>query len=159
MAEPGNCTPQGRQAWIAALGQPRAAATLDPVALRFVRYLRLIAIHRCARRDPVPELVAQTGCIALAVKALQLAEALGWSWPEPIQLRRFCCGVLSHDEVTIGALVEATRSHDRAHFAAQIAGLVRPERIEHLWQASLELVACEAARACGNHGGGVPRIA
>lgn len=133
--------------WIERLKQARALDTLHPVAARYIHALRLIAIHARAGRDPTAELALRLGSMAVAVKALQLTDSLGACWPEPIQLRRFCCRALSHDEATIAALLEAAWRNRHDAFERQLAGLLRPERAERLWGDCVELVACEAAQA------------
>lgn len=147
MAE-GDIRKSGRAAdWVERLSLARATESLHPVAARFIHALRLIAIHSRAGRDPTAELVLRLGSMAVAVKALQLTDSLGACWPEPIQLRRFCCGALSHDEATIAALVEAAWRNRQDRFEFQLDGLLRPEQSQRLWVDCVELVASESARA------------
>lgn len=137
----------GTAHWIERLKQPRAMETLHPVAARFIHALRLIAIHARAGRDPTAELALRLGSMAVAVKALQLVDSIGASWPEPLQLRRFCCRVLSHDEATIAALLEAAWHNRQEQFELQLDGLLGPARCQRLWADCVELIACEAAQA------------
>lgn len=147
MAGRDNGGASGTGAWLAQLRCPRRITAIEPVAARFIYSLRLIAVHERARRDPVAELACRLGSVAVAVKALQLAEGLCRSWPEPISVRRFCCQVLSHDEATIAAMIEAAWHNRREAFFAQLEGLVRRDRIERLWRESVELAAGEMAQA------------
>jgi hypothetical protein len=128
---------------IADLAVPPRIDTLGPVAGRFVHALRLIALHERVGRDPVPELSVRLGGVELAAKALILSHAIAASWPENIHVSRFCCRLLSHDEATIGAFVDAAARCDRSGFEAALAGLVRPERMHRLWEGAMALVAAE----------------
>jgi hypothetical protein len=128
---------------IAALAAPPRIEALGPIAGRFIHALRLIALHERLGRDPVPELAVRLGSVAVAAKALILTHAVSASWPENIHVSRFCCQLLSHDEMTIGAMVDAAAHGDRIGFEAVIAGLIRAERMHRLWDGALALVAAE----------------
>ncbi len=116
---------------------------LGPVATRFVYSLRLIALHDRARRDPLPELAAKLGSVETAAKAFALAQSISGAWPDNIHVSRFCCDLLTHDEATIGALVDAVCERDRPVFQNTVSGLIRPNRIERLWDATFDLVVTE----------------
>jgi hypothetical protein len=135
------------RATIARLAQPPRAADLHPIAARFVYALRLIALHERARRDPVPELAARLGNVEIAAKSLTLAQAVQDCWPENVHISPFCCGLLSHDEATLGALVGSAAMRDRPGFERAIEGLVRRERVDRLWDPVLGLVAAELRAA------------
>lgn len=122
---------------------PPRVERLGPIAGRFIHALRLIAVHDRVGRDPVPELAARLGSVEVAAKALILAQAVAASWPENIAVSRFCCRLLSHDEATIGAVVDAAAAGDRRGFEAALDGLIRPERAHRLWEASLALADAE----------------
>ncbi len=128
---------------IAALAVPPRIERLGPVARRFVHALRVIAVHDRIGRDPVPELAGQLGSVDVAAKALILAQAIAATWPENIAVSRFCCRILSHDEATIGAFVDAAAMGDRRGFEAALAGLIRQDRAHRLWEASLSLAGAE----------------
>lgn len=128
---------------IAQMAEPPRMGKIGPIAARFLYSLRLIALHDRARRDPLPELAARLGSVEAAAKAFDLAQAISGSWPENIHVSRFCCDLLTHDEATIGALVDAVCERDRPGFESGIAGLIRPDRIERLWDAALDLVVVE----------------
>lgn len=128
---------------IAALARPPRVEALGPVGGRFTHALRLIALHERMGRDPVPELAVRLGSVDVAAKALMLAQVIAASWPENIHISRFCCRLLSHDEATIGAFVDAAAAGDRMGFEDALAGLVRPERMPRLWEGALALSAAE----------------
>ena len=94
-------------------------------------------------RDPVPELATRLGSVDVAARALILAQAIAATWPENIAVSRFCCRLMSHDEATIGAFVDAAAAGNRRGFEAAIDGLVQPERAHRLWEAALALAAAE----------------
>ncbi len=135
-----NATARGT---IAALALPPQTNALGPIGGRFVHALRLIALHERMARDPVPELAVRMGSVMVAAKALMLAQAICASWPETITVSRFCCDLLSHDEATIGAFVDAAAAGKRAGFDAALTGLIRADRMHHLWEGALALAAAE----------------
>lgn len=128
---------------VAALAASPRVETLGPIGARFVHALRLIALHERLGRDPVPELAVRLGSVEVAAKSLILAQTIAACWPENIHVSRFCCRLLSHDEVTIGELVDAAAGRDRHAFEEALGGLVRPERWHRLWDGALALVAAE----------------
>jgi hypothetical protein len=132
---------------IAALAAPPRIEALGPIGGRFVHALRLIALHERLGRDPVPELAARLGSVDVAAKALMLAQAISASWPENIHASRFCCGLLSHDEATIGAFVDAAAKANRTAFEEALAGLIRADRMPRLWEGALALTAAELRAA------------
>lgn len=125
------------------LAHPRRIDSLGPLAARFSYAIRLIALHERVGRDPVPELAARLGSVEVAAKALALSQAIASTWPENIHVSRFCCCHLTHDEATIGAMLEASAGRNRDEFGAQLEGLVRPDRITRLWEAAQDLVLAE----------------
>lgn len=132
------------RAVVTRLAEPQPVRALHPVAGRFVYALRLVALHERARTDPVPELTQRLGQITIAIKTLQLLESVSQAWPERVSVRRFCCGCLSHDELTLGRMVEAAWRGDEVEFGKQLHGLVRPDRIERIWFHAVDLVMAEA---------------
>lgn len=125
---------------------PRIAAS-HPIAARIVYALRLIALYDREGGDPVPELATRMGSVESAAKALFLGQAIKACWPEDIHISRFCCGLMTHDEATIAAMVSGAVMRDRSAFEGAIGGLVRPDRFHRLWDAVLALVAAEARAA------------
>ena len=117
--------------------------SLGPIAARFIHSLRLIALHERARRDPVPELTARLGSVEIAAKALALSQAITATWPENIHVSRFCCPRLTHDEATIGTVIDCAVARNRIGFEQQLQGLVRPEREGRIWDAVFALVVAE----------------
>lgn len=136
-------SPPSAAQWIARLQQTPHITDNGPFAGRFVHALRLIALHERMGRDPVPELAVRLGSVEVAAKALILAQAIAASWPENVHVSRFCCRLLSHDEATIGAFVDAAAMGDRRGFEAALAGLIRPDRMHRLWDGALALVGAE----------------
>lgn len=128
---------------VAALAAPPRVERLGPIAERFIHALRLIAVHERVGRDPVPELAARLGSVEVAAKALILAQAIAAAWPENIVVSRFCCRLLSHDEATIGAFVDAAAAGNRRGFEAALDGLVRADRAHRLWESALALADAE----------------
>lgn len=135
------------RATIANLVQPARLADSHPIAARFLYSLRLVALHDRAGCDPVPELAARLGSVETTAKTLALSQTIAATWPEKIHVSRFCCSLLTHDEATIGALIESASARDRTTFDATIVGLIRPDRIHRLWEATQELVMAEL-RTC-----------
>lgn len=132
---------------ISALARPPRVEALGPIGGRFVHALRLIALHERIGRDPVPELAVRMGGVEVAAKSLHLAQAIAASWPENINISRFCCCLLSHDEATIGAFVDAAATGDRVCFEGALNGLIRADRMHRLWGGALALVAAEMRAA------------
>ncbi|WP_231889683.1 DNA-directed RNA polymerase subunit beta' [Erythrobacter neustonensis] len=116
---------------------------MGPVGARFIHTLRLVALHERLGRDPVPELATRLGSVDVAAKALVLVQDIAAHWPENIAVSRFCCRLLSHDEATIGAIVDAAAQGDRRAFEAALDGFIRPERAHRLWDSALALAAAE----------------
>lgn len=129
---------------IASLARVPTIEDLSPLGARFVYSLRLIALHDRAKRDPIPELAVKLGSVEVAARSLALAQAVSQCWPEAITVSRFCCRLLSHDEITIGRLVDNAARCERQGFEDAISGLIRPDRHHRLWDAALSLVAAEA---------------
>lgn len=137
-------TPANASSIVRELAEPPRVTVLGPIAARFISSLRLIALHERVKRDPVPELATRLGGVDVAARSLVLSQAVAASWPENVHVSRFCCQLLTHDEATIGALIDNASSRNRKGFEAQLDGLVRPDRVHRLWEAVLGLVAAEA---------------
>lgn len=128
---------------VAMLAAPPRIERLGPIGGRFLHALRLIALHERLGRDPIPELATRLGSVEVAAKALILAHAISASWPENIHVSRFCCRLLSHDEATIGAFIDAAAGSDRAAFEQALVGLIRTDRLPSLWEGALALADAE----------------
>jgi hypothetical protein len=131
------------KATIAKLAQAPRIERLGPIAARFVYSLRLVALHDRARRDPVPELATRLASVEVAARSLALAQAIKQVWPENIHVSRFCCCAMTHDEATVGAMIDAVTQRDRHAFDAAVTGLIRHDRGEMLHEAAQELVLAE----------------
>lgn len=136
-----------RQAIIECLAEPPHIASLSAIGARFIYSQRLIALHQRAGCDPVPELAVRMGSVETAAKALALTQAITACWPENIHVARFCCELMTHDEMTIGTMIDCAARVDRLGFESSISGLVRPDRAERLWEPVLALVAADARGA------------
>ncbi|WP_394730578.1 DNA-directed RNA polymerase subunit beta' [Altererythrobacter sp. GH1-8] len=135
--------PVNAVSWVEKLKEQVRVDDLNALALRFVYSLRLIAIHRRARRDPVPELAAKLGNVTAAIAALDLTETIAAIWPEPVRVGRACCRCLTFDEVTLARALEAVVARDRPAFNHQLEGLLKPGRIDLVWEQAMTLVAAE----------------
>jgi len=135
------------KAIVAKLAEPARIASLGPVAARFIYSIRLVALHERRSRDPVPELASRLGSLDLAAKSLAMAHTIRSVWPEDIHVLRFCCGLMSHDEATIGALIDSAHARNREQFGRAVEGLVRPDRAHRLWDAAQDLVVAELGAA------------
>lgn len=140
-------TSAAAKATIARLAAPPRMAHLNPIAARFIFSLRLIALHQRVQRDPVAELAVRLGSVDVAAKSLALSQMVCAAWPDHLHVSPFCCSLMSHDEASIAALVQTVIERDRPRFDQNIAGLIRPDRFERLWDAAQDLVMAEL-RAC-----------
>lgn len=131
------------RAIIAQLAEPPRVGSLNPIAARFVYSLRLIALHQRVKCDPVPELAARLNSFDVAAKSLALSQAVSEVWPEDVHLSRFCCCKLTHDEATMATALEAVADRDRAAFDRALVGLLRPDRVQRLWDDAADLVMAE----------------
>ncbi|MEL7445871.1 MAG: DNA-directed RNA polymerase subunit beta' [Pseudomonadota bacterium] len=132
--------------WIERLRHAPRLEGFGPVSARFIHSMRLIALHEQAGRDPVPELAGRLGSISVAAKSLELSQAVCATWPENIHVSPFCCQAMTHDEMTIALMIEAVIDRDRTAFVASLEGLIRPDRVERLWDCALGLVTMEIAK-------------
>lgn len=140
-------TSSAAAATIARLAEVPCVDGVTPIAARFIYSLRLIAVHQRAGRDPVAELAVRLGSFDVAAKSLAFAQTICTVWPENITVSRFCCRLMSHDEASIAALVEAATDRERSRFDQTITGLIRTDRFARMWDAAQDLVMAEL-RAC-----------
>lgn len=145
--QPSHSSSAASSATIAKLAAPPKTGDLNPIAARFVYSLRLIAVHERAKRDPVPELAMRLGSVEVAAKSLALAQVIKTVWPENIHLSRFCCGLLTHDEATLGAMITSAAARDHAEFERCVQGFIRPDRHPALWDGVLSLIDAELRAA------------
>lgn len=85
------------------------------------------------RMDPLPALALHLCNCEAAYAVHDFVETLVRSWPEPFVVGRACCQRLSPDEATLARLVDAGQQRDAAAFGEAIAGLIRVDRHERLW--------------------------
>jgi len=136
--------PPATQRLLQSLAAKPCITSLGPIAGRFIYALRLIAVHERVGRDPVPELANRLQSVDVAARALVFSQAIRATWPENVQVSCFCSSGMTHDEATIGALVDCATNRDLSGFERQIDGLIRPSRVHRLWLGAIELVAAEA---------------
>lgn len=131
-------------------GLSRAVAALNSVpdirrqslvSVHLVMSLRLCALFEQAGREPVAELAQRFGSVTAACAVLHLAGTLVRCWPDRYQAGRPCCRGLTPDEWTLAEMARAAETCDRAGFEAALAGFVRTDRHEPLFDASLRAVA------------------
>lgn len=144
---PKNSASTGIGAIVERMAEPGRIKNLSPYGARFVYSLRLIALYQRAGRDPVPELAVRLGSVEVAANSLALAQTLSSFWPERVCVSCFCCELLSHDERTIGSMVDHAAKCDRQNFDEVITGLVRHDRIDRLWTSAIAYVASEMRAA------------
>ena len=138
----GNPLPRlSRAAIIERLQRVSLLGELDPVARHVVTAIRVLAINSRLGRDPLPSLLHWLITVDAARAFLALADRLGTCWPERVQVLRPCCRLLSPDEATIAAMATCAQAGDRAGFAEQLDGLVRPDRHDGLFDRAVRLVA------------------
>jgi hypothetical protein len=129
------------QATIAGLARPGAVRALPLVAAELVVATRLAVLFQRAGRDPLPDLARRYGNIEAATALDALLHTLARVWPDLFEVARPCCPRLTPDEATLAAMAGAARRADRAGFADQLAGFIRADRHEMLYQATLHAVA------------------
>jgi hypothetical protein len=134
-------TPLTHDRRLAQLFAPAALRQQSALAARAVVALRVLALCGPADRDPLLELSRRFSSIPAARAFLALADALGAAWPVSVMVMRPCCPELSPDEATLAAMIDAAASADRAALARALAGLVRADRHERLFDAAVEFAA------------------
>lgn len=134
---------RGAADWIARLQVPAKVNDPSPIAQRFIYSLRVVAVYRKAGRDPLAELTSQLGSITVAVKLLQLVESLAHVWPDSVQVRRWCCQMLSYDEHTMARALEAIAESNGDAFNDQLADLLPSDARKTIASAASELIVAE----------------
>lgn len=120
---------------ITALAQPPVLHTQSAAAQDLVHAVRLCAIAARDRSDPLPALALRLCNCEAACAVHDFVQAMVQAWPEPFVVGRACCQRLSPDEATLTRLTEAGQRRDRSAFGEAIAGLIRADRHEPLWDA------------------------
>ncbi|MBF5090592.1 MULTISPECIES: hypothetical protein [unclassified Novosphingobium] len=133
--------PQRFAETVRALARPQDIRALSLIGLHVVMAMRLCALFERAARDPVPDLAQRYRSVEAAVGVHDLVRAIVATWPEAFMVNRPCCLAMSPDEATLAELVRSTGLGDRARFDATIAGFVRSDRHERLFDATVRAVA------------------
>lgn len=124
-----------------ALAEPPRLSGLSVRTAKVVMAIRLIAVCAANRRDPVAELTCRIGSVPAARAMLDFADVAGSSWPESVRVFRPCCCTLSPDETVFAGMAEAAARADRKAFGEHLAGFIRPERHDRLYNHAVEAVA------------------
>ncbi|KLE32244.1 hypothetical protein AAW01_09660 [Aurantiacibacter gangjinensis] len=111
------------------------------VQMRVVLGIRWMAL--CSRRghDPVVELTQRLGSVTAAKAFLDFADLAGRCWPDTVQVMRPCCVQMTADETVFAGMADAAARADRDAFGTVLAGLIRHDRHEALYQAAVAAVA------------------
>lgn len=133
--------PQRFMETVRAMARPQDVRALSLIGLHTVMAMRLCALFERAARDPVPDLAQRYRSVETAVGVHDLVRAIIATWPEAFMVNRPCCLAMSPDEATLAELVRSTCLGDRARFDATIAGFVRSDRHDRLFDATVRAVA------------------
>lgn len=120
---------------IAALARPPLMQAQSAAGQVLVHAVRLCAVAARDGSDPLPALALRLCNCEAAYAVHAFVETMVRAWPEPFVVGRACCQRLSPDEATLIQLVDAGQRRDRTRFGDVLAGLVRPDRHERLWDA------------------------
>lgn len=123
------------------MARPHDVRGLSLKVLHVVMAMRLCAVFENAGRDPVPDLARRYRSVEAACALHGLVRTARQVWPEPIIVNRPCCHAMTHDEVTLAALARTALNARRDAFSAVIFGLVRADRHEALYNATIHAVA------------------
>lgn len=129
------------QSRVAGLAVPASLTGLTLRQVHVVMAMRLAVVCHQAGRDPLPEMAARLRSMPAARALLDLHALIGDAWPEAFMVSRPCCALISHDEVTLAALVAAAADCDANCFAAHIADLVAAPRHGPLFRQTALVVA------------------
>ncbi|WP_408588861.1 hypothetical protein [Novosphingobium sp.] len=128
-------------ATIAALGRTPDLRALSLVGVQVITALRLCALAERDGIDPAPELARRFRSLEAAFALVDLARTIARCWPEPVMVNRSCCLALSPDEVTVAGMLRHATCANRAAFEHDLAGFVRADRHDALWNASVQAAA------------------
>ncbi|HQS69478.1 MAG: hypothetical protein B7Y36_07010 [Novosphingobium sp. 28-62-57] len=126
---------------IESMARPHDVRGLSIKGLHMVMAMRLCALFDAAGQDPLPDLARRYRSIEAAFAVHGLVQTIKKVWPEPFLVNRPCCHAMTPDEVTLAALARTTRAGNRDAFTAAMAGFVRAERHEALYNATIHAVA------------------
>ncbi|WP_408589479.1 hypothetical protein [Novosphingobium sp.] len=128
-------------ATIAALGRSPDLRALSLVGVKVITALRLCALAERDGLDPSPDLARRFHNLEAAFAVVDLAQTMARVWPEPIMVNRPCCLCLSPDEATLANMLRAAARADRAGFGDAMAGFIRADRHEALWNGCVHVAA------------------
>lgn len=128
-------------ATITALARPPALYAVTGPAQAVVLAIRLCAQAARENADPLPTLALQLQNCEAAFAVHELVRTVTRTWPERFVVGRACCQRLSPDEATLTAMVVAGGARDRESFSRVLAGFVRHDRHEALWDACTHAIA------------------
>lgn len=123
------------------LARPNDVRGLTLKGLHVTMAMRLCALFEASGRDPVPDLARRYRSIEAACAVHGLVLTIKQVWPEPFLVNRPCCLAMTPDETTLAALARAATAARRSAFSDAIAGFVRTERHEALYNATVHAVA------------------
>jgi hypothetical protein len=128
-------------ATIAGLARQGEIRSLPLLLVELVMAMRVAALFERAGRDPVPDLARRYRSVEAATAVDGLVRTVVRCWPERFMVNRPCCTGLTPDEATLAAIGRMARQGDREGFADQLAGFVRSDRHEALYQATIHAIA------------------
>jgi hypothetical protein len=137
----GASTAETRARVIRGLATSPLVGELSLPALQSVLALRIVALCSKAGREPVVELARRFRSLTAAKAFLALADRIGRYWPDRIMVHPPCCRGLSPDEGALALMIDAAGAGDREGFRRAVEGLVRRDRHDTLYAATVELAA------------------
>lgn len=126
---------------IESMARPNDVRGLSLKGLHITMAMRICAVFEAAGRDPVPDLAQRYRSIEAACAVHGLVRTIKQVWPEPFMVNRPCCLAMTPDESTLSALARAAFNGKREDFSAEVAGFVRADRHEALYNATIHAVA------------------
>jgi hypothetical protein len=126
---------------IAALLRPQDVRGLTLKGLHLIMAMRVCAMFEASGRDPVPDLAQRYRSVEAACAVHGLVQTIKQVWPEPFMVNRPCCLAMTPDEATLANLGRAALAAHRDLFSMAIAGFVRADRHEALYNATIHAVA------------------
>jgi nitroreductase len=131
----------GRSMTVARLARFPRLCVQSAVGQAVVRSIRVLAVSSRLGHDPLPDLVQHFRSFEAAQNFIAFADRLGTCWPERVTVLRPCCSLLSPDEVTIAAIAALAMAGNRDGFSRELAGLVRADRHDCLFDLAVRMVA------------------
>jgi hypothetical protein len=123
------------------MARPSDVRALSLKGLHITMAMRICAVFEAAGRDPVPDLAQRYRSIEAACAVHGLVQTIKQVWPEPFMVNRPCCLAMTPDETTLAALARAAINGRRDDFSTEVAGFVRADRHEALYNATIHAVA------------------